>query len=100
MNATKTAPTGSLLSKLSLDSQTSEPYYLQLKRQINALIASGELPAGTSLPSERLLAEALQMEDFLDRQTEGFSHGQRTKTAIARALVHDPRNVILDEPTN
>src|SRR3546814_18796774 len=40
------------------------------------------------------------MEDFLDRQTEGFSHGQRTKTAIARALVHDPRNVILDEPTN
>jgi sodium transport system ATP-binding protein len=48
----------------------------------------------------RVLAEALQMEDFLDRQTEGFSQGQRTKTAIARALVHDPRNVILDEPTN
>ena len=48
----------------------------------------------------RLLAAALQMEDFLDRQTEGFSQGQRTKTAIARALVHDPKNVILDEPTN
>ena len=46
------------------------------------------------------LAAALQMEDFLDRATEGFSQGQRTKTAIARALVHDPRNVILDEPTN
>ena len=46
------------------------------------------------------LARALQMEDFLDRRTEGFSQGQRTKTAIARALVHDPRNVILDEPTN
>ena len=40
------------------------------------------------------------MEDILDRRTEGFSQGQRTKTAIARALVHDPRNVILDEPTN
>jgi sodium transport system ATP-binding protein len=38
--------------------------------------------------------------DVLDRQCEGFSQGQRTKTAIARALVHDPRNVILDEPTN
>ena len=48
----------------------------------------------------RKLAAALQMEDFLDRQTEGFSQGQRTKTAIARALVHDPKNVILDEPTN
>ena len=46
------------------------------------------------------LAKALVMEDFLDRRTEGFSQGQRTKTAIARALVHDPKNVILDEPTN
>ncbi len=46
------------------------------------------------------LAAALQMEDFLDRRTEGFSQGQRTKTAIARALIHSPRNVILDEPTN
>ena len=46
------------------------------------------------------LAVALQMEDFLDRSTEGFSQGQRTKTAIARALIHDPKNVILDEPTN
>ena len=46
------------------------------------------------------LIEALGMEDFIDRQAEGFSQGQRTKTAIARALVHDPRNVILDEPTN
>ena len=48
----------------------------------------------------RELSAALGMEDVLDRQTEGFSQGQRTKTAIARALVHDPRNVILDEPTN
>ncbi|WP_133501323.1 ATP-binding cassette domain-containing protein [Cognatilysobacter terrigena] len=48
----------------------------------------------------QLLARELQMEDILDRQTEGFSQGQRTKTAIARALVHDPKNVILDEPTN
>jgi sodium transport system ATP-binding protein len=46
------------------------------------------------------LANTLGMADFLDRRTEGFSQGQRTKTAIARALVHDPRNVILDEPTN
>lgn len=48
---------------------------------------------------ERLVS-ALEMGEFIDRRTEGFSQGQRTKTAIARALVHDPRNVILDEPTN
>ena len=46
------------------------------------------------------LVEALDMADIADRRTEGFSQGQRVKTAIARALVHDPRNVILDEPTN
>jgi len=48
---------------------------------------------------DRLVA-ALGMRDFIDRRVEGFSQGQRTKTAIARALVHDPRNVLLDEPTN
>jgi len=46
------------------------------------------------------LSTALEMGDIIDRRTEGFSQGQRVKTAIARALVHDPRNVILDEPTN
>ena len=44
--------------------------------------------------------EALDMADIAERRTEGFSQGQRVKTAIARALVHDPKNVILDEPTN
>jgi sodium transport system ATP-binding protein len=46
------------------------------------------------------LSEALGMDDVLDRRAEGFSQGQRTKTAIARALVHNPKNVVLDEPTN
>ncbi len=46
------------------------------------------------------LIAALGMHDIADRRTEGFSHGQRVKTAIARALIHDPKNVILDEPTN
>jgi len=58
------------------------------------------IPAAEIARRTAELARALQMEDFLDRQTEGFSQGQRTKTAIARALVHDPKNVILDEPTN
>jgi sodium transport system ATP-binding protein len=46
------------------------------------------------------LARALDMTALLERRTEGFSQGERLKTALARALIHDPPNVVLDEPTN
>jgi sodium transport system ATP-binding protein len=46
------------------------------------------------------LARMLEMQSLLDRRTEGFSQGERMKVALARALVHDPANIILDEPTN
>jgi len=47
-----------------------------------------------------VLAKMLEMQPLLDRRTEGFSQGERMKTALARALVHDPPNIVLDEPTN
>jgi len=46
------------------------------------------------------LTDFLDMAEILDRRTKGFSQGQRTKVALARCLIHEPRNVILDEPTN
>ncbi len=46
------------------------------------------------------LAEVLRMEEFIDRRAKGFSKGQVRKVALARALVHDPQNILLDEPTN
>jgi sodium transport system ATP-binding protein len=48
---------------------------------------------------DRLLAE-LGMAELADRRTQGFSQGERMKVAIARALVHDPATILLDEPTN
>lgn len=55
---------------------------LDLERQIDKLIT------------------LLDMESIANRRVEGFSTGERLKVAIARALVHDPQNVLLDEPTN
>ncbi len=46
------------------------------------------------------LAQLLDMQPLLDRRTDGFSQGERMKTALARAMVHNPPNIILDEPTN
>jgi sodium transport system ATP-binding protein len=46
------------------------------------------------------LVQLLDMGAIADRRSEGFSQGERVKTALGRALVHDPANVILDEPTN
>ena len=46
------------------------------------------------------LIKALEMEDIADRRTEGFSQGQRVVCSSDPALIHDPINVILDEPTN
>jgi sodium transport system ATP-binding protein len=42
----------------------------------------------------------LDIGDFADRRAKGFSQGQRTKVALARALIHKPRNLLLDEPSN
>lgn len=46
------------------------------------------------------LAQMFEMRALLDRRTDGFSQGEKMKTALARALVHDPANIVLDEPTN
>ncbi len=44
--------------------------------------------------------DELKMEEIADRRSEGFSRGQRQKVVLGRALVHDPKNIIMDEPTN
>jgi sodium transport system ATP-binding protein len=54
--------------------------------------------AARDAATERTL-DLLELDGLADRPTKGFSHGERMKVALARALVHSPRNVVLDEPT-
>jgi len=65
-------------------------YYGELRGMDDASIAAAV---------ERL-ARLLDLTELLDRRTDGFSQGERMKVAIARTLVHDPPNVMLDEPSN
>jgi len=57
-----------LLKRLQLDVRVSEPYYLQLRRQIEALVRSGALPVGSHMPSERDLAELLNISRMTIRR--------------------------------
>jgi sodium transport system ATP-binding protein len=63
----------------------------------------GELQGLSGATLEKRAKELMQILDMnaiANRRVTGFSHGERTKVALARALVHDPNNVLLDEPTN
>jgi len=50
--------------------------------------------------SREQLIKLLGMESIADRRADGFSLGERMKTALARAIVHQPQHILLDEPTN
>jgi sodium transport system ATP-binding protein len=63
----------------------------------------GELNGITGATLDQRIAELialLEIGEFADRPAKGFSQGQKIKVALARAMVHGPRNLVLDEPTN
>jgi sodium transport system ATP-binding protein len=80
----------------------SRGLYTRLTAREN-IVYYGELHGmGKAAIAERIeeLTATLDMADFIDRRTEGFSQGQRVKVAIARAMVHRPQTVLMDEPSN
>lgn len=67
--------------------------YIQFFAELSGLSAAEAKTATADV------LEKLQMNDIADRRCKGFSQGQSMKTALAQAIVHKPRNIILDEPT-
>ena len=73
-----------------LTARENVEYYAQLRN----------VPAQLGRERLSMMADLLDMGGLLERRVEGFSTGERLKVALARALIHDPPHLILDEPTN
>jgi sodium transport system ATP-binding protein len=76
--------------------------YTRLTARENVAYYAGlrGIPPAALASRLREISALLDMGELLDRRTEGFSSGERMKVALARALIHDPQHLILDEPTN
>jgi len=76
--------------------------YTRLTARENIAYYAGLRGVAAADLAQRLgeMSALLDMGDLLDRRTEGFSTGERMKVAVARALIHDPQHLVLDEPTN
>ena len=115
--AFSTRSCGPICGSASVDGYDTTAAALQVQRRIGALPDShGLYPRLTGRENIRYygrlhdqsgealernieaLIKLLDMQDIADRRAEGFSQGQRVKMAIARALVHQPQNILLDEP--
>jgi sodium transport system ATP-binding protein len=58
------------------------------------------MPAVELEARTRHLLDLFEMHEIADRRAQGFSQGERMKLALARAIINDPPNIILDEPAN
>ena len=85
---------GYLSTELSVNARFTPSEYLRVFGQLQGLTAEDADRRG------RALLERLQIAGLADVRMEGFSTGEQQKVSIARALIHDPAVVVLDEPTN
>lgn len=72
---------------------------LTAREQIAYFAALHGLHGSAAQTAVQHVIERLDMSAIADRRSTGFSQGQRMKVALAQAIVHQPRHVILDEPS-
>ncbi|MDH3988257.1 MAG: ATP-binding cassette domain-containing protein [Gammaproteobacteria bacterium] len=74
--------------------------HLTARENISYYAELYNMPADTIDGRVQKVIDELDINDFADRRTKGFSQGQKTKVSLARSLVHGPQNILLDEPSN
>jgi len=74
--------------------------HLTARENISYYAKLYDMPADIIDGQVQKVIDELDINDFADRKTKGFSQGQRTKVSLARSLVHGPQNILLDEPSN
>jgi len=74
--------------------------HLSARENIEYYAKLYEMAEDTIDEAVQKVIDQLDINDFADRRTKGFSQGQKTKVSLARSLVHGPQNIILDEPSN
>ena len=74
--------------------------HLTARENISYYAKLYNMPADTIDGRVQQVIDELDINDFADRRTKGFSQGQKTKVSLARSLVHGPQNILLDEPSN
>ena len=74
--------------------------HLTARENISYYAKLYDMPADTIDGRVQKVIDELDINDFADRRTKGFSQGQKTKVSLARSLVHGPQNILLDEPSN
>lgn len=74
--------------------------HLTARENISYYAKLYDMPADAIDGRVQKVIDELDINDFADRRTKGFSQGQKTKVSLARSLVHGPQNILLDEPSN
>lgn len=92
---------GGIAAKANLAYVPDQPFLYEKLTGREFLYFVAEMYGLTKQQRDRVMEELvarLDIEEFLDKLTEGYSHGMKQKVVLAAALLHEPNVLVIDEP--